>query len=61
MDQLQKEEVVQAVLIADNFNDNFLPITQNTSPVSVYQLKLFPSLYNSFSTEFIATCQYTNN
>lgn len=41
MDQLRKEEVVQAVLIADNFSDNFLPITQNTSPVNITILHLF--------------------
>jgi len=32
MDQLQKKEIVQAVVIADNFNENFSPITDN-SPV----------------------------
>lgn len=31
MDRLEKKEVLQAVLIADNFNDNFLPITNTTS------------------------------
>lgn len=31
MDRLQKKEILQAVLIADNFNDNFMPITNSTS------------------------------
>lgn len=31
MDRLEKKEILQAVLIADNFNDNFLPITNSTS------------------------------
>lgn len=31
MDRLEKKEILQAVLIADNFNDNFMPITNTTS------------------------------
>lgn len=31
MDRLEKKDVLQAVLIADNFNDNFMPITNSTS------------------------------
>ncbi|KAG4066513.1 hypothetical protein HA402_007149 [Bradysia odoriphaga] len=31
MDRLEKKEILQAVLIADNFNDNFIPITSSTS------------------------------
>lgn len=38
MDQMQKEEVVQAVLVADNFNDNLTPLTLETSAVRDFQL-----------------------
>ncbi|KAJ6648763.1 Translation initiation factor eIF-2B subunit epsilon [Pseudolycoriella hygida] len=31
MDRLEKKEILQAVLIADNFNENFIPITNSTS------------------------------
>lgn len=31
MDRLEQKEILQAVLIADNFNDNFMPITNTTS------------------------------
>uniref|UniRef100_U5EJL2 Translation initiation factor eIF2B subunit epsilon n=1 Tax=Corethrella appendiculata TaxID=1370023 RepID=U5EJL2_9DIPT len=31
MNQLNKKEVIQAVIIADNFTDNFLPLTNNSS------------------------------
>lgn len=31
MDRLEKKEILQAVLIADNFSDNFSPITKSTS------------------------------
>lgn len=31
MDRLEKKEILQAVLIADNFSDNFSPITNSTS------------------------------
>lgn len=31
MDRLEKKEILQAVLIADNFSDNFMPITNSTS------------------------------
>lgn len=34
MNQLQKKEIIQAVLIADNFNDNFAPITNTINSVS---------------------------
>lgn len=33
MEQKQKE-IVQALLIADNFNENFMPITNKTNVVS---------------------------
>lgn len=38
MERLE-EEVTQAVVIADNFNDNFAPLTDNLSPVSTFILK----------------------
>lgn len=34
MAQMQKEEIIQAVLVADNFNENLSPLTLETSAVS---------------------------
>lgn len=60
MDQL-KEEVVQAVLIADNFNDNFQPITQTMSAVSqsIELAYLVTDLHYSALIEPDATRQHT--
>lgn len=33
MAQIRKEEALQAVLVADNFNENFMPITQDVNSV----------------------------
>lgn len=33
MDKLQKKEVLQAVVIAENFNQSFSPLTTFNSPV----------------------------
>lgn len=35
MDNLRKEDTVQAVLIADTYNDNFQPFSAESSPVSI--------------------------
>lgn len=35
METLRKEEVVQAVLIADNYNNNFQPISTAGNAVSM--------------------------
>lgn len=33
MAQIEKKEILQAVLMADNFNDHFKPFTSFNSPV----------------------------
>lgn len=35
MSNLEKKEVLQAVVIVDNFNDNFVPITNEIPVVSL--------------------------
>lgn len=34
MDNLRKEDTIQAVLIADTYNENFQPFSADGSPVS---------------------------
>jgi len=35
---INKEDVVQAVVIADNFNDDFAPVTDSMPSVSMFVL-----------------------
>lgn len=53
MDSLRKEEVVQAVLIADNFTNNFQPISKDGNVVS-NRSSVQPVFHNEISstTEF---------
>lgn len=37
MAKIEKKEILQAVIIADNFNDHFKPFTFFNSPVSFSQ------------------------
>jgi hypothetical protein len=35
MAKIEKKEILQAVIIADNFNDHFKPFTSFNSPVKI--------------------------
>lgn len=36
---MEKKEILQAVIVADNFSDCFKPFTNFNSPVSVFYVK----------------------
>lgn len=38
MDNLRKETVIQAVLIADSYNDNFKPIINDGNTVGIWSI-----------------------
>lgn len=45
MAKIEKKEILQAVVIADNFNDHFKPFTLFNSPVSTEKLNSNLSSY----------------
>lgn len=41
MAKIEKKEILQAVVMADNFNDHFKPFTSFNSPVSLKEISEF--------------------
>lgn len=52
MDQLDKKEVVQAVIIADNYNDCFKPFTDTKPMVDYPPPYTFPDISSFFPFTF---------
>lgn len=64
MESLRKEEIIQAVLIADTYNENFQPFGAEGSPVSMAikisaKRKLFTRI--SQSAVYVAACEYSDD
>lgn len=51
MAKIEKKEILQAVVMADNFNDHFKPFTSFNSPVNTQIIDEFfsPTFTNLFS------------
>jgi chloramphenicol O-acetyltransferase len=59
MASIEKKEILQAVLMADNFNDHFKPFTSFNSPVNIENFQnIVKNVHTSFffSVAF-ASCQ----
>lgn len=63
MENIRKEETIQAVLIADNYNDNFQPFSAEGSPVSIplnINLRKIVMRISPFSVH-VAAREYAND